>query len=127
VHFLLSGETMFVKCLESLPNLHTLEIGLALVNYVPCTFQLREALKGVKLPQIKTLVLPPLGYPLLKHCPYVEDLDWVIGDSWLIADSVATCDELLGSLTSIRDPKIKRLAIPLILEGKASRKSSSTP
>ena len=122
VHSLLSGEIAFVKCLKSLPNLHTLEVGLGLVNNVPCTYLLREALKGVELPQLKTLILPPLGHPLLKHCPNVEDVDWVIADSWLIADSVASCDSLLGSLASIRDPKIKRLAIPLILEGNASRK-----
>jgi len=97
------------------------------VNDIPCTLLLRKALKRAELPQIKTLTLPPAAHPLLKHCPNVEDLDWVIADSWLTADSVATCDELLGSLMSIRDPKIKRLAIPLVLEGNTSCERSSTP
>ena len=47
---------MFITCLESLPNLHTLEIGF--VDYYPRAPLLENVLKGVKLPQIKTLILP---------------------------------------------------------------------
>jgi len=84
------------------------------------TILIKEALKGVKLPQIKTLILPPAAHPFLKHCPNVEDVDWVVGDEY------TTSDEFLGSLASIRDSKIKRLAIPLVLEGNPPRKYFST-
>ena len=50
----------FVRCLQSLPNLHTLEIGR--VDYFD-TIVLENALKDVKLPQIKTLVLPSPPIP----------------------------------------------------------------
>lgn len=105
---------MFIKYLESLPNLHTLEIGF--VDYYPRAPILENALKGVKLPQVNTLILPSAAHPLLKCCPNVEDVDWVIGDK------TATSDEFLGSLGSIRDSKIKRLAIPLVLQSYPSRK-----
>ena len=51
----------FVKYLKFLPNLHTLEIwDDAIVGT-----RLRRALKRVKLPQIKTLILPPNAHPIL--------------------------------------------------------------
>jgi len=108
---------MFIKFVESLSNLHTLEIGF--VDYYPRPPILKNALKGVKLPQIKTLILPPAAHPLLKCCPNVENIDWVIGDK------TVTSDEFLGSLASIWDSKIRRLAIPLVLQGYSSRKRSS--
>ena len=114
MHFLWDGEPTFVECLESLPNLHTLEIGL--VGTSPRTMLLRKALRRVKLPQIKTLILPPAAHPLLKHCPDVEIVDWLIGDI------ITTSSEFLRPLASIRDSKIKRLAIPLVLSGTPFRK-----
>ena len=110
----------FVKCLRSLPNLHTLEIGSP--NYFPCTSQLKKALNGVngvnsvRLPQMKSLIIPPSAHTLLKHCPNVEEVDWVVGDQ------PVTCTEFLGSLGSIPDSKIRRLGIPLISPGNPSRK-----
>ena len=119
MHFLWDSEPTFVKCLESLPNLHTIEIGIGLMYGRPRTALLREALQRVKLPQIKTLTLPPAAHPLLKHCPNAEDVDWLIGDD------VKVSDEILGSLPN-RDSKIKRLTIPLVLSENPSRKWSST-
>ena len=107
----------FIKCLLSIPNLHTLEIGFP--NFHPRTPLLKNALKHVKLPQIKTLIIPPIAHPLLACCPNVEGIDWVIGDKTVISD------EYLGSLASIRDSKIKRLAIPLVSQGNPSRKKFS--
>jgi len=115
VGFLWHGAVpMFVKCLESLPNLHTLEIGM--LNYHPRTSNLRNAIKDVKFPQIKALILPPTAHPFLKHCPNVEDVDWVMRDRTM------TSDEFLGSVASIRGSNVKRLAIPLIVPGSPSRK-----
>ena len=107
----------FIKCLQSLPNLHTLEIGF--MDYRPRPSLFKNMLKNVKLPQVKTLVLPTVAHPLIKRCPNVEDVDWVIADQNTISD------EFLGSLTSNRDSKIKRLAIPLVLRGNPSSKRSS--
>ena len=108
------ASTVFVKCLESLPNLHTLEIGSAC--YFPYPPLLKHELKRVKLPQIKTLILPPAAHHLFRHCPNVEDVDWVIGVK------NATCGELFDSLVPIRHSKIERLAIPLVPQGNQSRK-----
>jgi len=107
----------FIKCLLSLPNLHALEIRFP--NFHPRTPLLKNALKRVKFPQIKTLILPPTAHPLVNCCPNVENIDWVMGDKTVISD------EYLGSLASIRDSKIKRLTIPLVSQGDSSRKQSA--
>jgi len=103
----------FVECLGSLPNLHTLEIARA---HNRITTPLENALKCVKLPQIKTLILPPTAHPLLRHCHNVEDVVYVVGDE------IPPSDEFLESLASNQDSKVKRLAIPLVLWGDPSRK-----
>ena len=108
----------FVKCLESLPNLHTLSVGCA---YIPNTTLLAKALKGANLPQIKTLTLHPGSYPLLKHCPNVED---VVCSTQAITSPYG--DGFLRALMSNHDSKLKRLAIPLALLPDAPRKRSST-
>lgn len=106
-----------VKCLESLPNLHTLEMGWADDSI---TALLKGALKGVKLPQIKTLIIPPTAYPLLQHCLNVEDVACMVSHQFL------SPDRFRGSLASNRDSKVKRLAIPLVLWVNPSRKRFNT-
>jgi len=101
---------LFIKCLESLPSLHTLEIRWA-EDYI--TTSLKDALKHSKLPQIKALILPPCAHPLLHHCHSVEDVDCVI------KDKPVDFDQFLGFLASIRCSKVRRLAIPLVLGSKA--------
>ena len=107
----------FVKCLQSLPHLRTLEMGWvdALV-----TAPLKSALKGVKLPQIRTLILPPAAYPLLRHCRDVEDVVCVVRCQTTFPDG------LLRSLASNRNSKVKRLAIPLVMWPNPSRKRFCT-
>ena len=101
----------FVEYLMFLPNLHTLEIR---GDHVVTT-SLEKALKGVLLPQIKTLILPPNAHPILPHCPNVEDVVYAVRDrTW-------SSDEFLESLASNLNSKIKRLAIPLILWPNPSR------
>ena len=102
------------KCLESFPNLHTLSI-----DYVDesTTTTLKKALKGVKLPQIKTLIIPLNAYPLLQHCPNVEEVVCVFYNH----DAVPS-NGFLGSLASNRKSNIKRLAIPLVLRPNPSSK-----
>jgi len=62
---------IFVRCLAVLPNLHTLEV-ISMGNHY--TEPLRKALHGIKLPQIRTLILPSMAHCLLRHCPNVDDL-----------------------------------------------------
>ena len=79
------------------------------------TTALQTALEGVKLPQIKALILPPAAYPLLQHCCDVEDVACVVGYEGL-------SDGFFKSLASNQQSKIKRLAIPLVLRGDSFRK-----
>ena len=108
----------FVTCLKSFPNLHTLLIGAV---HGSVTTQLKKALKCVKLPQIKTLILPPAAHLLLKHCRNVEEVFCVC-----YKYETVPSDGFLIALTSNRKSKIKRLAIPLVLWPNPSRKWSST-
>ena len=104
--------SLFVKCLESLPNLHTLQIRRA-DGYI--TTSLEDALGRSKLPQIKVLTMPPGAHPLIKHCHNVEDVDCVVSDKPMPSD------EFIGFLASIRNSNIKRLAVPPVLCGNPSR------
>jgi len=99
------GLLPFIRCLESLPNLHTLEIGRADGSV---TTPLKNSLKHAKLPQIKTLIIPPEAYPLLQCCCDVEDVVCVT------IDGTVSSDEFLGALASNLDSKVRRLAIPLV-------------
>ena len=112
-----SSLSSFLKCLQSLPNLHTLEIGR--VNNFPTT-ELKYALMGVELPQIKSLILPPAAHFLLRHCRHVEDVVCVTGDLDMSPGG------FLISLSSKRDSKVKRLAISLVTWDNPSRKRFST-
>ena len=64
-------ESLFVKCLAALPNLHTLEIGCMLK--VP-DFGPFETTLGGRALLVRTLILPPTAHLLLRYCPHVEDL-----------------------------------------------------
>src|SRR6266478_5514049 len=109
---------LFIKCLESLPNLHTLEIG-SLGGFYDTTL-LKNALKHVELPQVKTLTLPLAAHPLLQHCHNVEDVAFVSGHGGLPSN------EFFESLASNRDSKVKQLAIPLVPWTNPSRRLFST-
>ena len=77
---------------------------------------LESALQGAKLPQIKTLILPPAAYPLLQCFPDVENVACVVGYR------EGSSDGFFTSLASNRDSKIKRLVIPLVLQADSCRK-----
>lgn len=108
----------FIECLESLPNLYTLEIGL--VDY-DTTSLLGSALSHAELPQIKALILPPTAYPLLGKCRNAEEVVCVFtGADFLF-------DEFFESLASNPDSKVKCLTIPLLSSINPSSKRYSTP
>jgi hypothetical protein len=107
----------FIKCLKSLSNLHTLEIAWKGSDFTPALKNaLKNSLKRVELPQIKTLILDPAAYPLLKRCRNVENVACVA------VCSTGFSDKFLGSLASNKDSKVKRLAVPLFLWGNPSSK-----
>jgi len=88
----------FARCLADLPNLHTLEVISMGTHY---SHPLRNALNGVELPQIRTLILPSMAHSLLRHCPNVDDL---------------TCtpfrpDEELVESLAIGQQKLRRFAV----------------
>ena len=97
--------SLFVKCLDSLPNLHTLELAW---SYFLLSRKLKKALRHLELPQIKTLILPVDAHPLLEHCPEVEDVVCAA-----MFDSRGALEVFLRSLASNRDSKVHSLAIPL--------------
>ena len=107
----------FARCLESLPNLHTLEIGWMDGPYAR---PLRDALSGIELPQIKTLILPTTADILLEHCPDVEDVVCVVRGA-----TTYGLGALLMRLASNKDSNVKRLAIPLVLRNDRSSKRFS--
>jgi len=115
VHCLYSESSrQLVECLESLPNLHTLEIGP--LDDSLTVIRVKKALMWrTVLPQIKTLIIPEFAYPLLKRCPNVEDVVWVI------IDKPITSDKFLRSLPPSYRSKVRRLTIPLVLPCNPSR------
>jgi len=101
------------KCLESLPNLHTLEMG-EMGYYPPGRF--RSLLEHVELPQVKALILADYAYPLLRNCRNVEDVVYVA------KHGVAPSEEFCEPLVSNQDSKVKHLTVPLISWSNLSRK-----
>ena len=120
LHFLDDGAIRpFVRCLSFLPNLHTLAIGS--VDYGPSPVLLKKALGRIRLPQIKTLIIPESAHPLLEHCRNVEDVVWVI------SDRRRAYNDFLQSFVSNSGSKVKRLTIPLTLpQSRPPRKRSKT-
>ena len=112
-----SAVPLFVKCLASLPNLHTLEVSWANERI---TGPLEKALKHIELPRIQTLVIPPAAHPLLRHCHDIEDLVCVVR----YTPTFILSDTILSSLASNRDSKVKRLTISLVSWSNLSRKRS---
>ena len=99
--------SLFVKCLQSLPNLHTLEIEWTSGNI---GIALGGALANAEFPNIRTLIVPTTAYPLLRHCPGVENIVYVPSWGWI---STYHERDFFESLASIPDSKVKRLVVPL--------------
>jgi len=114
-----SGFPFFIKFLQSLPNLHTLEVRWWDI-YDFFGKPLGNALKRVKLPQIKTLIIPLAAHPLLQHCHELEDVNFVVVEGRIVFDAV------LRSLASNQNSKIRRLTISFRSWINLSRKWSST-
>ena len=99
--------TLFVRSLNFLPNLHTLEIAWFREKH---THKLRKVLRNVQLPQIKTLILSVNAHPLLEHCLEVEDVVCVPKQ-----DAGLGLEAFLKSIAFNQYSKVRKLAIPLTL------------
>lgn len=65
---------LFAKCLTALPNLHSLEIVSAWDHKLAEVLVTALGKEKPQLQRVRTLVLPPQAYGLLRYCPNVEDL-----------------------------------------------------
>ena len=109
VHFSWNKSTFppFIECLESLPNLHTLEIGWRML----CYDLTQGRSQGCKTPSDQDSHPTSFCLSFLQHCHNVEDVVHVVrGES-----ETAVSDEFLRTLASKQGSNVRRLAIPLIL------------
>ena len=86
----------FANCLQSLPNLHTLELCHV---HQDMTTKLKRAFEGVAIPSIRTIVLPTIAHHILRSCPNVEDVTCNVGNG----------SQILGTIAS-RCPKVERIS-----------------
>ena len=86
----------FASCLQSLPNLHTLELCHIHEGMATKT---KKVFKGVAIPSIRTVVLPTVAHHILRSCPNVEDVTCSYGDG----------SPILGAIAS-KCPKVKRIS-----------------
>jgi hypothetical protein len=63
--------SIFAQCLQSLPNVHTLQIAGVLRQ---ATTAIKTAFKNHCFLQIRTIILPTLAHHMLSSCPQVEDI-----------------------------------------------------
>jgi len=61
----------FIRCLESLPNLHTLQLVHV---HSEMTTTLKEAFEGHTFPRIRNVILPSCAHNILRCCPEVRQV-----------------------------------------------------
>ena len=86
----------FVNCLQSLPNLHTLELCHV---HQEMTTKLKQVFEGTNIPSIRTIVLPTSAHHILRSCPNVEDVTCNAGGG----------SEILGTIAA-SCPKVERVS-----------------
>jgi len=101
----------FADCLQSLPNLHTLELCHV---HQGMTTKVKRAFEGVAIPSIRTVVLPTIAHHILRSCPNVEDVTCNVGDG----------SQIFGTIAS-KCPKVERISG--MMPSPAMLKSQSDP
>jgi hypothetical protein len=61
----------FAKCLQSLPNLHTLQIS-GVFGQMATAF--KTVFKGYRFSKIRTVILPSVAHHILSSCPQITDI-----------------------------------------------------
>ncbi|KAF7378051.1 hypothetical protein MSAN_00229100 [Mycena sanguinolenta] len=94
-HHIATAVSSFAKCLASLPNLDTLHI-----LYLQSQWErnVTAAFKTVKLPAVKTIILPSHAHGILRACPNVRD----------VSCNEEVGEQLLDTLIQ-HCPKVKRI------------------
>lgn len=105
----------FAECLDSLPNLHTLELCHV---HQTMTTKIKNAFEEVIMPSVRTVVLPTAAHHLLRSCPNVEDVTCTLGDG----------SQILGTIAS-KCPRVERISGTrpslAMLQRRSSPRSSS--
>ncbi|KAJ8086316.1 hypothetical protein PM082_005139 [Marasmius tenuissimus] len=83
----------FARCIEALPNLHTLQVVHA---HTQITSFIKNGFEGFSFPQIRTVIIPPQAHNLLLCCPEVRR---IVCDCWvdsqkLVAPIVKVCKKV---------------------------------
>jgi hypothetical protein len=63
--------SIFAQCLQSLPNVHTLQIAGVLGQAATA---IKTAFKNHRFLPIRTIILPTLAHHVLSSCPQVKDI-----------------------------------------------------
>jgi hypothetical protein len=61
----------FAQCLQSLPNVHTLQISGVIGQLATA---IKTAFKGHRFLQIRTVIIPAIAHHILSSCPQVKDI-----------------------------------------------------
>jgi hypothetical protein len=106
----------FARCLQSLPNLHTLELCHV---HQAMTTRIKTAFEGVALPSVRTVVLPTIAHHVLRSCPNVEDVTCNVGDGSQVHGTIASkCPKVERISGTVPSPAmLKRWLDPKILSG----------
>ena len=88
----------FVNCLQSLPNLHTLEL-CHVDQKMEMVF--KQAFDGVTIPSIRIVVLPTIAHYILRACPNVEDVTCNLGDGSQMVGIIASACPKVERASSI--------------------------
>ncbi|KAG8694030.1 hypothetical protein FRC08_008744 [Ceratobasidium sp. 394] len=84
---------LFVRMLQSLPNIHTLQIPH--IHYAMAS-ALENAFRGSRFPSIRTVIMPNSAHEILRCCPGVESITCNNGDGSNLVSAVveAGCNKL---------------------------------
>jgi hypothetical protein len=76
----------FARCLDILPNLHTLQILRA---HTQMTSHLKQAFEGRSFPSIRTVILPTHAHEVMRCCKEATTVICNYGDGSQIATAIA--------------------------------------
>jgi hypothetical protein len=102
---------IFVKCLENLPNIHTIQI-YALVG--------EQLFEGRPLPTVRTAILPDNAHQILRMCPEVRKVICNEGHGYELVSAIATGCKHVEVLEGIIFPSCFHLHEKSIIVGRTS-------
>lgn len=83
----------FVKLLQSLPNLHTIQVPHA---HSAITGALKGAFEGSSFPSVRTVIMPTCAHEILRCCPGTRDVTCIEDDGGRLVSALADagCNKL---------------------------------